>query len=33
LFEHPFDIEAEGVYYLRVMAGNETQIRKILIIK
>ncbi len=33
LSEHPFDIEAEGVYYLRVLAENETQIRKILIIK
>jgi hypothetical protein len=33
LSEQPFDIEAEGVYYLRVMAGNETRIRKILIIK
>lgn len=32
LSEHPFDIEAEGVYYLRVIAGNETRIRKILII-
>lgn len=33
LSEHPFDIETEGVFYLRVMAGNETRIRKILIIK
>ncbi len=31
--ERPFDIENEGVYFLRVVAGNEIQTRKILIIR
>jgi hypothetical protein len=31
--ERPFDIESEGVYFIRVAAGNEIQTRKILIIR
>ncbi|MFN5217571.1 MAG: T9SS type A sorting domain-containing protein [Sphingomonadales bacterium] len=31
--ERPFDIEKEGVYFIRVVAGNEIQTRKILIIQ
>jgi hypothetical protein len=31
--ERPFDIESEGVYFIRVTAGNEIQTRKILIIR
>lgn len=31
--ERPFDIENEGVYFIRVAAGNEIQTRKILIIR
>ena len=33
LAERPFDIATEGIYYIRVIAGNEIQTRKILIVK